>query len=254
MTDEVLTERTGRVLVITINRPEVRNALDQAASHAVAAAVDLLDADDELAVGVLTGAGGTFCAGMDLKAFVKGELPRIEGRGLGGITMTPPRKPLIAAVEGYALAGGCELTLACDLIVAARDARFGLPEVVRSLVAGAGGVLRLPARIPRNIAMEYILTGDQFGAEEAHQWGLVNRLTDSGGALERALDLAGRIAANGPLAVQASKDVLLQMASWPVEEQWIRQREITDPVIFSEDAQEGARAFAERRPAVWRGR
>jgi enoyl-CoA hydratase len=254
MPDEVLTERVGRVLVVTINRPQVRNALNEAAAHAVAAAADLLDADDELAVGVLTGAGGTFCAGMDLKAFLRGEIPRIEGRGLAGITITPPRKPMIAAVEGHALAGGCEIALACDMIVAARDACFGLPEVRRSLVAGGGGLLRLPERIPAGIAMEYALTGEAFGAEDARGWGLVNRLTEPGAALAGALELAGRIAANGPLAVRASKDVLVRSRYWPAEERWARQAEITEPVLFSADAQEGARAFAQRRAPVWQGR
>ncbi|MEU7815160.1 crotonase/enoyl-CoA hydratase family protein [Pseudonocardia sp. NPDC049154] len=252
--DVVLTERRGRVLVVTLNRPHVRNAVNEAAAHGVAAAADLLDADDELRVGVLTGAGGTFCSGMDLKAFLTGEIPRIEGRGLAGIAITPPRKPLIAAVEGWALAGGCEIALACDMIVAARDARFGLPEVTRSLAAGGGGLLRLPERIPANLAMEHILTGDPFGAEAAAAWGLVNRLTEPGDALAEALVLAERIAANGPLAVQASKDVLVRGRYWSREERWARQAEFTESVLHSEDAKEGARAFAERRTPVWRGR
>jgi enoyl-CoA hydratase len=176
--DEVLTERDGAILVITLNRPKARNAVNSALARGLAAAVDTLDADPELSVGVLTGAGGSFCSGMDLKAFLRGELPVVEGRGFAGITVAPPEKPMIAAVEGYALAGGCEITLACDLIVAARDAKFGLPEAKRSLVAGAGGLFRLPQRIPRAIAMEYALTGEFFSAEDAHTWGLVNRVTD----------------------------------------------------------------------------
>jgi enoyl-CoA hydratase len=254
VSDEVLTERTGNILIITLNRPAVRNAVNEAAAHAVAAAVDRLDEDPSLVLGIITGAGGTFCAGMDLKAFLNGEIPRIEGRGLAGIAITPPRKPMIAAVEGYAVAGGCEIALACDLIVSARDARFGLPEVKRSLVAAGGGLLRLPERIPAGIAMEYALTGRSFGAEDAARWGLVNRLTEPGGALAAARELAAEIAANGPLAVEASKAVLVAARNWSGAERWERQREIADPVLFSADAKEGARAFAEKRSPVWQGR
>ncbi|WP_433632511.1 crotonase/enoyl-CoA hydratase family protein [Nocardia sp. CA-120079] len=254
MSDEVVTERAGNILIITLNRPEVRNAVNETAAHAVAAAADLLDEDPTLVLGIITGAGGTFCAGMDLKAFLNGEIPRIEGRGLAGIAITPPRKPLIAAVEGHAVAGGCEIALACDMIVAARDASFGLPEVKRSLVAGGGGLLRLPERIPAGIAMEYALTGRSFGAEDAARWGLVNRLTEPGGALAGAREIAVEIAANGPLAVQASKEILMSARNWAGADRWQRQREVADPVLFSEDAKEGARAFAEKRAPVWRGR
>src|SRR3954449_13413382 len=168
MADEpVLTERREGVLVITLNRPEARNAVNRAAAEGIAAAIDELDDDNELRVGVITGAGGTFSAGMDLKAFVAGERPHVEGRGSAGIVQRPPRKPLIAAVEGWALAGGFEVALACDLIVAARDARFGIPEVKRGLVAAAGGLIRLPRRIPYHLAMELALTGDPVGAERA---------------------------------------------------------------------------------------
>lgn len=253
MADEVLTERVGRVLVLTLNRPRVRNAVDEATAHAVAAAADLLDTDDDLVVGVLTGAGGTFCAGMDLKAFLAGEIPRIEGRGLAGIAITPPRKPVIAAVEGFALAGGCEIALACDLIVAARDAHFGLPEVTRSLVAGGGGLLRLPERIPAGIAVEYALTGESFGAEDAARWGLVNRLTEPGGALDGALALAGRIAANGPLAVQASKDILVRGRSGRPRSAGSGRPSSASPCCSQRTRRRG-RAFAERRAPVWRRR
>jgi enoyl-CoA hydratase len=253
LNDEVLTERDGGVLVITINRPQARNALNGAAARGIAAAVDLLDGSPELVVGILTGAGGTFSSGMDLKGFLTGDVPSVEGRGLAGITITPPRKPLIAAVEGYALAGGCEVALACDLIVAARDARFGLPETKRGLVAGGGGLLRLPQRIPPGIAMEYALTGDPFDAEEAARWGLVNHLTAPGAALTEARNLAARIAANGPLAVRATKEIITHGPAWPADEWWSRQQELMDPVFASGDAQEGARAFAEKRPPVWRG-
>jgi enoyl-CoA hydratase len=240
--------------VITLNRPAKRNAMDGAMARGLAAAVDTLDADPDLVVGVLTGAGGTFCAGMDLAAFLAGDLPDVPGRGLGGITRTPPATPLIAAVEGYALAGGCELALACDLIVAAEDATFGLPEVTRGLFAGAGGLVRLPRRIPPAIALEHALTGDPLTAEDAARWGLVNRLTPPGGALQGALDLAGRIARNGPLAVRTTKQVVQSAPDWPADELWDRQQALLDEVFASADAREGAQAFAERRAPRWTGR
>jgi enoyl-CoA hydratase len=252
--DEVLTERDGAILVITLNRPKARNAVNSALARGLAAAVDTLDGDPELSVGVLTGAGGSFCSGMDLKAFLQGEMPTVEGRGFAGITIVPPEKPVIAAVEGYALAGGCEIALACDLIVAARDAKFGLPETKRSLVAGAGGLLRLPQRIPRAIAMEYALTGEFFSAEDAKAWGLVNRLTDPGEALAGALELARKITQSGPLAVRATKKIVRDGGDWPAEERWARQQEIMGPVMTSADAREGALAFAEKRAPVWSGK
>ncbi|WNV73707.1 crotonase/enoyl-CoA hydratase family protein [Geodermatophilus sp. DSM 44513] len=252
--DEVRVERRDAVQVITIDRPQARNALTRAVAEAMAAAVDELDADDDLAVGVLTGAGGTFSAGMDLKAFLRGESPAIEGRGLGGITRTPPRKPLVAAVEGWALAGGFELVLACDLVVAAETARFGVPEVKRSLVAAAGGALLLPHRVPANVAMEMLLTGDPIDARRAAEIGLVNRLTPEGGALDGALALAATVAANGPLALAATKAVVRGSADWGPTEGWDRQAQLVAPVFASEDAREGAAAFAEKRPPVWRGR
>ena len=206
--DVVLVERRGVVQVISINRPHARNALDSAVARGVAAAVDELDATDELRAGVLTGAGGFFSAGMDLKAFLQGETPAIEGRGLCGITRTPPNKPLIAAVEGGALAGGFELVLACDLVVAARGARFGVPEVTRSLVAAGGAALLLAQRVPRAVALELLLTGEPVDAERAAAVGLVNRVVDEGTALDAAVELAGVIAANGPLAVAATKQIV----------------------------------------------
>ena len=252
--DEVLVERRDGVLLMTINRPEARNALTRAVAEGVAAAVDELDADDALRAGVLTGAGGTFSAGMDLKAFLRGETPAIEGRGLCGITQTPPRKPLVAAVEGWALAGGFELVLACDLVVAAETARLGVPEVKRSLVAAAGGALLLPTRVPTNVAMEMLLTGDPIDARRAADVGLVNRLTPEGGALDGALALAATVAANGPLALAATKAVVRGSADWTTAEGWDRQAELVAPVFASEDAREGAAAFAEKRSPVWRGR
>ena len=252
--DKVLVERRGAVQVVTINRPAARNALDAAVARAVAAAMDELDADDGLRAGVLTGAGGTFSAGMDLKAFLRGESPAIPGRGLCGITQTPPRKPLIAAVEGWALAGGFELVLACDLVVAARTARFGVPEVKRSLVAAGGAALLLPQRVPRAVALEMLLTGEPVDAGRAAAVGLVNRLVDEGGAVDAAVELATAIAANGPLAVAATKQVVVSAPAWAPGEAWARQEEIVRPVFGSEDAREGSTAFAERRTPVWRGR
>jgi enoyl-CoA hydratase len=254
MSDPVLVERRDGVQVITINRPDARNALDRAVAERVAAAVDELDASDELRVGVLTGAGGTFSSGMDLKAFLRGESPAIEGRGLCGITRTPPRKPLIGAVEGWALAGGFELLLACDLVVAAETARFGVPEVKRSLVAAGGAALQLPRRIPFAVALEMLLTGEPLDAPRAAQLGLVNRVTAEGGALDGALALAATIAANGPLAVAATKQIARSSADWTLEQGWTEQDRLVQPVFGSEDAREGAAAFAERRPPVWKGR
>lgn len=254
MADEVLVERRGAVQIITINRPQARNALDAAVARGVADAVDELDASDDLRAAVLTGAGGFFSAGMDLRAFLRGETPAIPGRGLCGITVTPPRKPMVAAVEGGALAGGFELVLACDLVVAGRTARFGVPEVTRSLVAAAGAALLLPQRIPRAVALELLLTGAPVDAERAVAVGLVNRVVDDGGVLEAALELATAIAANGPLAVAATKRIVHSAPSWAPDEAWARQEELVRPVFESEDAREGATAFAERRAPVWRAR
>jgi enoyl-CoA hydratase len=253
MAEPVLVERRGHVQVITISRPEVRNALDGASARALAAAADELDADDGLRVGVLTGAGSTFCAGMDLKAWMRGDKPVIEGRGFGGITITPPRKPLIAAVEGYALAGGFELMLACDMVVAGESSRFGVPEVKRALVPGGGAALLLPRRIPFAVAMELLLTGDQVSAARAAELGLVNRLVPDGTALDGAIALAEVIAANGPLAVAATKEIARSQADWTVAEGWHRQEAVYKPVFASADAREGAAAFAEKRAPVWRG-
>jgi enoyl-CoA hydratase len=253
VTDAVQTDEADGVIVITINRPEARNAVNPDVAAGVAAALDALDTRDDLTVGVITGAGGTFCAGMDLKAFVAGQSPSIPGRGFAGLTEAPPAKPLIAAVEGYALAGGCEIALACDLVVAANDAKFGIPEVKRGLVAAAGGLLRLPRRIPYQIAMELALTGAFLEAPRAHAYGLVNRLTEHGAALAAARDLAAAIAANGPLAVRATKHIVSHADQWPVAEFWQRQLAIVAPVFTSADAREGAIAFAEKRPPRWTG-
>jgi enoyl-CoA hydratase len=250
--DAVLTERRGRVLVVTINRPDQRNAINAAVAQGIAGALDVLDGDAELSVGVLTGAGKGFCAGMDLKAFVTGERPYVGDRGFAGITQRSAEKPLIAAIEGFAVAGGLEVALSCDLIVAARGARLGIPEVKRSLVAAGGALLRLPRVLPRNVAVELALTGDPIDAERAHALGMVNRLAEPGGALDTALELADAIAPNGPLALAASKRILTESLDWPDSEFFARQGEIAGPVMASEDAREGATAFAEKRAPVWR--
>ncbi|SNQ50899.1 Short chain enoyl-CoA hydratase [Frankia canadensis] len=251
---EVLTERRDGVLVITLNRPAAKNAATLGVARGVAVALDELDASDELRVGVITGAGGTFCAGMDLKGFLHDEYPMIEGRGFAGLTMAPPRKPLIAAVEGWALAGGFEMLLACDIVVAAETARFGVPEVRRALVAAAGAAMLLPRRIPLGAALELLLTGDPIDARRAHELGIVQRLTPTGGALDEAVALAATIAANGPLAVAVTKQIARSAGDWTVEDGWRRQDELINPVFASEDAREGASAFAEKRTPVWKGR
>jgi enoyl-CoA hydratase/carnithine racemase len=252
MSDEhaVLNERRGRILLITINRPEQRNAVNAAVAAGIASALDELDGDNGLSLGVLTGAGKGFCAGMDLKAFVASERSHAGDRGFAGITERAATKPLIAAVEGFAVAGGLEIALACDLIVAARGARLGIPEVKRSLVAAGGALLRLP----RNVASELALTGDPIGAERAYELGLVNRLAEPGQALTAALELAGAIAVNAPLALGATKRIMGESADWPDAEFFARQGEIIEPVMTSEDAREGAQAFAERRSPIWKGR
>ncbi|GAA1807699.1 crotonase/enoyl-CoA hydratase family protein [Actinomadura chokoriensis] len=249
----VLTEEDGAVLVITINRPEARNAVNGEVARGIAAAVEELETRKDLSIGILTGAGGTFCAGMDLKGFLTGDNPVVEGRGFAGLTERPPAKPMIAAIEGYALAGGCEVALSCDMIVAARDAQFGLPEPKRGLVAAGGGLLRLPQRIPYHIAMEIALTGDKYPAERMAELGFVNRLAESGGALAAAKELALKVAENAPLALAATKKVIVESADWTTEEAWKKQQEITLPVFTSKDAQEGPAAFAEKRKPNWKG-
>lgn len=254
MTDPAaLVERVDRVCVITINRPEVRNAINAAASAAICEAIDELDASDDLAVGILTGAGGVFSAGMDLKAFAAGESPDVPFRGMGGIINTPPRKPLIAAVEGWALAGGLELMLACDMVVAGRSAKFGLPEVKRSLVPDGGGALRLPRRIPYAVAMEMLLTGDPIDAERAAGLGLINQVVDDGGARDGALALAARIADNGPLALAAVKAIAARRLAWDEPDAFALQAHLSKRVETSADALEGATAFVEKRSPHWRG-
>ncbi|GAA1866022.1 crotonase/enoyl-CoA hydratase family protein [Pseudonocardia ailaonensis] len=251
----VTTERLdGGVLVIAIDRPAVRNAVDAATARQLADAFDELDADDDLRAGVLTGKGGDFSTGMDLAAATRGERPIVPGRGFGGLTQEPPRTPLVAAVEGYALAGGFEMVLACDLIVASRTAQFGLPEVRRGLIAGAGGLLRLPERIPYHAAMALVLTGDRMDAATAERHGLLTQLVDEGGALDAAVALARRIAANAPLAVRTSKRILAGLGRPTPAQLHAEQEPLLREVFDSADAQEGILAFTQKRPPRWQGR
>jgi enoyl-CoA hydratase len=253
-TDLVLTDRQDGVLTITINRPAQKNAVSREVAVQLAAALDLLDADPTLSVGVLTGAGGTFSAGMDLKAFANGQTPILTGRGFGGLTQAVVRKPLIAAVEGWALGGGFEMALACDLIVAAEDAKFGLTEVKRGLIAGEGGVIRLPQRLPYHVAMRVLLTGEPITATEANRYGLLSELTATGGALAAAHELARHITVNAPLALAKVKEVLRNTQGLNEAEAFKRQNEDALSLLDTQDAHEGALAFAERRAPVWRGR
>jgi enoyl-CoA hydratase len=253
MTDAVLTEVSDGIAVITINRPEARNAVNGDVARGIAATLEDLDGRADVRVMILTGAGGTFSAGMDLKGFLAGDAPMAAGRGFGGIVERPPAKPIIAAVEGYALAGGFELALACDLVVASEAAKFGLPEVRRGLVAGAGGLLRLPRRIPYHLAMQVALTGEHFSAADMKAAGLVNELVPAGQALDGARELAALVAKGAPLALAATKRVIVESADWPAAEAFARQGEIITPVFGSKDATEGAMAFAQKREPEWRG-
>ncbi len=251
--DVLLSEVREHVLILTLNRPHAKNAFNAALSQALSDALDRLDSDPELRVAILTGAGGSFSAGMDLKALLKGEQSFTKKRGGFGIMKTPPDKPLIAAIEGHAVAGGLELALCCDLIVAAEDAKLGLPEVKRSLVAVGGALFRLPKRIPYHVVMELALTGETHPAGRFHQLGLVNKVVPKGQALAAALELSRTIAQNGPLAIAATKQILARAGEWREEEAWSLQNEIAKKANRSKDATEGSRAFAEKRAPVWRG-
>lgn len=254
MSDAVLTEIADGVMTITINRPKAKNAINLEVAKGIAAAMDELDSNDSIQVAILTGAEGTFCSGMDLKAFVSGEMPFIEGKGFAGLVEALPKKPLIAAVEGFALAGGFELMLSCDLVVSANSAKFGIPEAKRGLVAAAGGLMRLPRQIAPRIAMELALTGEFIDASRAYELGLINRVVEPGTALEGAKALAKTIAANGPLAVIKSKEVILESQDWSLDEMFGKQQKQVDVIFSSEDAIEGATAFAEKRAPNWKGR
>jgi enoyl-CoA hydratase len=251
----VLTTADRGVLTIVLNRPDVRNAVDQGLADGLAAALDALDASDDLHVAVLTGADGTFCSGLDLKAFAAGApAPRAGGRGFAGIVERPPHKPLIAAIEGHALAGGLEIALACDLIVAAEDAQLGLPEVKRGLVARGGGLIRLPPRIGRSSTLRLALTGEIVDGREALRLGLADRLAAPGTALAEALSLAAEITTAAPLAVRTTKEIVGQVQGASEPDAWALQQPLAHAVFESRDAAEGARAFAEKRAPVWEAR
>lgn len=243
----------GEVAVMTLNRPEARNALNGAVMQGLGEGYAEIVRNPAIRVGVLAGAGGNFCSGMDLKAFASGEKMDVSGIPYGGANNVVVDKPIIAAIEGYALAGGFELAMLCDLIVASRTAKFGLPETKRGLVPGGGGLVRLPRLAPMRVAMEMVLTGDTYDADTLHQHGLINRVVGEGGAFAAAMDLANKIAANGPVAVSVVKKVMQMAADWPTSESFDRQREYVAPVFLTNDAKEGARAFAEKRAPKWTG-
>ncbi|HWD54561.1 MAG TPA: crotonase/enoyl-CoA hydratase family protein [Acidimicrobiales bacterium] len=257
MADEVLRERRGNVEILTINRPEARNAINGAVSKAMSSIMDELAQDADCWVVVVTGSGEkAFSAGMDLKAFSSGEGGDIIGAkgGFAGLTQRDFPKPIIAAVNGSALAGGFEIMLSCDLVVAADHATFGIPEAKRGLVAGAGGLIRMPKRLPMAIALELAMTGDPIDAERAYALGLVNKVVPSAQLLDEAIALAERIAANAPLAVRYSKDVMKRAAEVPESEGWKINAEAVGVVFSSADAMEGPIAFAEKRPPNWQGK
>lgn len=248
--EAVLTERRGRVMIITMNRPDARNAINSALADGVWNAVQELNADPNLTAGVLTGAGGFFCSGMDLKAFAKGE----KMDAMGKFIRAGCDKPLIAAIEGFAIAGGCELALSCDLLIAAKGAKIGIREVKVGLFAAGGGVFRLPSMLGYSKAMEMAITGDPILAEDAHEAGMICQLTEIGGAVEAAIAMAERVAKNAPLAVAASKKLVRAAAQGYDEETlWKMQEPLVKSVFTSNDAKEGPKAFAEKREPNWTG-
>ncbi|MFF7187326.1 crotonase/enoyl-CoA hydratase family protein [Streptomyces sp. NPDC008222] len=253
-TTDVRTHRAGTTLLITIDRPQAGNSVNAEVAALLARALDELEADPGLRAGVLTGAGGTFSAGMDLKAALRGESPNVPGRGFGGVTEAERTKPLIAAVEGWAMGGGFELALACDLIVAAEDAHFGLPEVKRGLIAAGGGAIRLPRRIPYHLAMEFLLTGEPVSGRRAGELGLANRVVPADEAVNKSLLLAEQLAANAPLALAAVKTVVRAADGAPEADAFAAQRTVTGELMASADVREGMTAFAERRTPQWTGR
>jgi enoyl-CoA hydratase len=254
MSQAIIVEVEDGIMTITINRPEAKNAVDKAVAEGISAALDQLDTDDSVKVAILTGAAGGFSSGMDLKAYLRGELPVVEGRGFAGITEATIKKPLIAAVEGFALAGGFEVMLCCDLIVAADNAKLGIPEVTRGLAAAGGGLLKMPRQMPHRLAMELALTGDPISAQRALDIGLINQVSAPGEALAAAKVLAKRITQNGPLAVVLSKQVINKASDWSSDEMTAEQFKVLAPIFSSEDSKEGARAFAEKRKPVWTGK
>lgn len=249
MADEILTERRDRVLLITLNRPQARNAINTALARALTAAIEELDDDDGLTAGVLTGAGGGFCAGMDLKAFATEGPPK----GFDEFLRKGAKKPLIAAIEGFAVAGGLEIALTCDLLVAAKGVKLGIPEVGVGLFAAGGALMRLPRLVPYGVAMEMALTGDPITAEKALEYGLVTRVAEPGKAVDEAIALATRIAKNAPLSVAASKQLIVDSFGRTEEEFWKHQIPEMRKVFASNDAKEGPRSFAEKRAPKWSG-
>lgn len=249
----VVLEVADRIAVVTINRPEARNSVDASVAQGLSAALDEVETRRDISVGILTGAGGNFCAGMDLKAFLRGEVVRVPDRGFAGVTQVKSSKPWIAAIEGFALAGGFEIALWTDLIVATVESKVGLPEVKRGLVANAGGLLRLPRQMPQRIAAELVLTGEIVPASQLQPYGIINHIVSGGEALRKARELASIIASNGPLAIAASKRVMTEGMDWSTLEMFERQNEITLPIFSSADAREGAKAFAEKRQPMWSG-
>ena len=249
-------EVIGNVAVMTINRPEARNAVSAEVANGIEAAIDKLEADDDVWVGVITGSGPVFCAGADLKAIAAGRAAEISTArgGFAGITARERTKPIIAAVDGPALAGGTEIVLSCDLVVASTNASFGIPEVKRSLVAAAGGLFRLPRALPPAIALELAMTGDPISAERAYHFGLINELVEPGTAKEKALELAARITANAPIAVRQSRRVVMAALSANDVELWKVTADAMSITVRTEDFQEGPRAFIEKRPPKWTGR
>jgi enoyl-CoA hydratase/carnithine racemase len=244
----------GRVAVVTIDRPQARNALDPETSQALNDAFVRVEGDDDVWVSVITGAGPVFCAGADLKAIAAGQVPAGEPWGFGGLVRPGRTKPVIAAVNGHALAGGLELLLACDIIVAAEGAQFGLPEVSRGIVPGAGGLWRLAQQLPYRRALELVLTGDRIDAAEALRLGLVNRVVAREEVLPTALALAARICENAPLAVRESRRIAVAAPGLPDADGWRMTDAAWSRVLESEDAREGPRAFAEKRAPQWKGR
>jgi len=248
--EAVLTEIRGRVLLITLNRPEAMNAVNTDLAQGLLAAIEQLDGDDGLTAGVLTGAGRGFCAGMDLKAFASGGPPK----GFEGFLADGARKPLIAAIEGFALAGGLEVALTCDLLIAAEGAKIGIPEAGVGLLAAGGALMRLPRRVPYSVAMELALTAEPISAEQAHQHGLISHVAPKGATVEAAMGLAERIAKNAPLSVALSKQMIRDQQGLTEAEFWEMQRPHMATVFRSEDALEGAMSFAEKREPQWKGR